>query len=81
MGGEPFRYRVTCGWLRDLASEPTPHDPWPCIRWDEALLADQMRFLDAQAELGITCNVKLVAPKELARTEGKAIRVVDKRTL
>jgi hypothetical protein len=48
---------VTCGWLRDLASEPTPHDPWPCIRWDERLLADQIRFLDAQAELGVTYNL------------------------
>jgi hypothetical protein len=27
------------------------------VRWDEQLLADQMRFLDAQAELGITGNV------------------------
>jgi hypothetical protein len=52
-----FDYRVTCGWLRDLASEPAPHDPWPCIRWDDQLLADQIRFLDAQAELGVTCNV------------------------
>jgi hypothetical protein len=54
---DAFRHRVTCGWLRDLASEPAPHDPWPCIRWDERLLADQMRFLEAQAELGITGNV------------------------
>ena len=41
-----FSYRVTDGWLRDLASEPTPSDPWPCIRWDDRLLADQMNFLD-----------------------------------
>jgi len=54
---EPFTYRVTCGWLRDLASEPTPHDPWPCIRWDDRLLEDQIRFLDVQAELGMTCNL------------------------
>jgi phenylacetate-CoA ligase len=36
---------------------------------------------DVQSALGITCHVKLVAPKELARSEGKAVRVVDKRTL
>jgi hypothetical protein len=48
---------VTDGWLRDLASEPTPEDPWPCIRWDERLLADQIRFLAVQAELGVDCNV------------------------
>jgi hypothetical protein len=52
-----FSFRVTDGWLRDLASKPTPHDPWPCIRWDEPLLADQICFLDVQAELGVTCNV------------------------
>ncbi len=48
-----FRFRVTDGWVRDLASEPTPRDRWPCIRWDDRLLADQIRFLDTQAELGI----------------------------
>jgi len=52
-----FTFRVTDGWLRDLASEPAPHDPWPCIRWDEQLLADQLRFLDVQAELGVNLNV------------------------
>lgn len=57
MEGEPFAYRVTSGWLRDLASEPTPADPWPCIRWDERLLDDQMRFLDVQAELAVDYNL------------------------
>jgi hypothetical protein len=57
MTNNPFTFRVTCGWLRDLASEPTPHDQWPCIRWDEQLLADQIRFLDVQAELGMTYNL------------------------
>jgi len=53
----PFTHRVTSGWLRDLASEPTPTDKWPCIRWDEKLLEDQIRFLDVQAELKVTCNL------------------------
>jgi hypothetical protein len=57
MGNEAFTYRVTCGWLRDLASEPTPDDPWPCIRWDERLQSDQVRFLDVQAEMGVEYNV------------------------
>lgn len=52
-----FTYRVTCGWLRDLASEPTPHDTWPCIRWDDQLLTDQLRYFDVQAEVGMTYNV------------------------
>jgi hypothetical protein len=53
----PFTFRVTDGWLRDLASEPTPRDAWPCIRWDDRLLADQLRFLDVQAELGVEYNL------------------------
>lgn len=57
MAPEPFAYRVSCGWIRDLASQPTPGHAWPCIRWDEALLADQARFLDAQAELGMQYNL------------------------
>src|SRR5690242_12432398 len=52
-----FAYRLNIGWLRDLASEPTPKDPWPCIRWDDQLLADQVRVLDVQAELGMTYNI------------------------
>lgn len=36
---------------------------------------------DVQSALGITCNVKLVGPRAIERSEGKAVRVVDKRTL
>ncbi len=57
MAEERFTYAVTDGWLRDLASEPTPNDRWPCIRWDDQLLADQIRFLDVQAEMGVTYNL------------------------
>jgi len=48
-----FKYRVSVGWLRDLASEPTPNDSWPCIRWDETLLRDQLAFLATEAEWGL----------------------------
>ena len=57
MGTKGFTFAVTDGWLRDLASEPTPHDPWPCIRWDDQVLADQTRFLDVQSEVGVPYNV------------------------
>lgn len=57
MGEGRFTYAVTDGWLRDLASEPTPDDPWPCVRWDDQLVADQIRFLDVQAELGVTYHL------------------------
>jgi hypothetical protein len=53
----PFSYRVTVGWIRDLASEPIPNEEWPSIRWDDRLFADQMRFLEVQSELGIEYNL------------------------
>jgi len=31
--------------------------------------------------LGISAKVKLVAPKSITRSEGKAVRVIDKRKL
>jgi phenylacetate-CoA ligase len=31
--------------------------------------------------LGIAAKVKLVAPKSITRSEGKAVRVIDKRKL
>ena len=34
-----------------------------------------------KAMLGISAKVKLVAPKSIARSEGKAVRVIDKRKL
>jgi phenylacetate-CoA ligase len=37
--------------------------------------------LDIQSTLGITCRVQLVAPKQIQRSEGKAVRIVDKRRL
>ncbi len=36
---------------------------------------------DLKAMLGIYANVKLVAPKSIERSEGKAVRVIDKRNL
>jgi phenylacetate-CoA ligase len=36
---------------------------------------------DVQSALGITCKVQLVGPRGIARSEGKAVRVVDKRTI
>ena len=42
----------------------------------EKVLVDALRSM-----LGIAAKVKLVAPKSIARSEGKAVRVVDKRKL
>jgi len=41
-------------------------------------LETRLRF-EVQSALGITCNVKLVGPRQIERSEGKAVRVVDKR--
>ena len=42
----------------------------------EKALAEAMKIM-----LGINPSVHLVAPKTIARSEGKAVRVVDKRKL
>ena len=50
---------------------------------DPAQLTQLQRRLshEVQSTLGITCKVQLVGPKQIARSEGKAVRVVDKRRL
>jgi phenylacetate-CoA ligase len=53
------------------------------------IYSDQQRLVqlekrlsyDVQSALGITCKVKLVGPREIPRSEGKAVRVVDKRKM
>jgi phenylacetate-CoA ligase len=49
-------------------------------RDDLVQLEKRLRF-EVQSALGITCNVKLVGPREIERSEGKAVRVIDKRSL
>ena len=34
-----------------------------------------------KAMLGIAAKVKLVAPKSITRSEGKAVRIIDKRKI
>lgn len=34
---------------------------------------------ELQSALGITCRIKLLRPREIGRSDGKAVRVVDKR--
>jgi phenylacetate-CoA ligase len=48
---------------------------------DHLSLLQQRLHYDIQSVLGITCTVQLVAPKHLQRSEGKAVRVIDKRRL
>ena len=45
-----------------------------------ARLEKRLRY-EVRGALGIKCNVKLVGPRKIERSEGKALRVVDKRTV
>lgn len=60
------------------------------VEVDEQLFSDEIKVLQALSHqiekeikdlLGVTCKVRLVEPQTLARTEGKAKRVMDNRTL
>ena len=43
--------------------------------------AEKSLVSELKAMLGIAAKVKLVAPKSIARSEGKAVRVIDKRKI
>ncbi len=60
------------------------------VEVSEAVFSDEMRKMEAlqkkvkdemEGTLGIGARIKLVEPKSLARTEGKAKRVIDRREL
>ena len=58
------------------------------IEVSDALFSDRVKGLETlqheikqkiESLLGVTCGVKLVEPKSIARSEGKAKRVIDNR--
>jgi len=60
------------------------------VEVSEAVFSDEMRKMEAlqkkvkdemESTLGIGARIKLVEPKSIARTEGKARRVIDRREL
>ncbi|MCX5992312.1 MAG: phenylacetate--CoA ligase, partial [Chloroflexi bacterium] len=60
------------------------------VEVSEEVFSDEMRKMEAlqkrvteevESTLGIGVRIKLVEPKSIARTEGKAKRVVDRREL
>ena len=60
------------------------------VEVDESMFSDEIRKLDAlrnkiaavlKTALGVSVRVKLVEPKSIQRSEGKAVRVVDNRNL
>jgi phenylacetate-CoA ligase len=60
------------------------------VEVDESLFSDEVKVLQALSRriekeikdmLGVTCSAKLVEPKTIQRSEGKARRVIDNRKL
>lgn len=60
------------------------------VEVDESVFSDEIRKLDAlknrigavlKQALGVSVNVKLVEPKTIQRSEGKAVRVIDNRKM
>ncbi|MCI9602720.1 MAG: phenylacetate--CoA ligase, partial [Ruminococcus sp.] len=60
------------------------------VEVDESMFSDEIRKLDALRDkiggvlkqaLGVSVRVKLVEPKTIQRSEGKAVRVIDNRTM
>jgi len=60
------------------------------VEVSEAVFSDEMRKMEAlekkvrdelESLLGVGARIKLVEPKSLARTEGKAQRVIDRREI
>jgi len=60
------------------------------VEMTEDMFSDQIRFIEKKERelrsalrsmLGISPKVKLVAPRTIARSEGKAVRVIDRRKL
>jgi phenylacetate-CoA ligase len=61
-----------------------------CIEMSDEVFSDSMKKLETterniatamQSTLGVAAKVKLVAPHSLPRTEGKAKRVIDNRSI
>jgi phenylacetate-CoA ligase len=48
---------------------------------DQLIQLEKRLSYEVQSALGITCKVKLVGPRGIERSEGKAVRVIDKRSL
>ena len=82
--GYPANYQIVVDRVNntdtfEIMVEMTPEifsDSLAKITSAEKALVDALKNM-----LGISAKVKLVAPKSIARSEGKAVRVIDKRKL
>ncbi len=56
----------------------------PAAVFDDAERLSQLErrlAYDMESTLGIACRVRVVGPKQIQRSEGKAVRIVDRRRL
>ena len=82
--GYPANYQIIVDRVNntdtfEVMVEMTPEifsDSLAKISAAEKALVDALRSM-----LGIAAKVKLVAPKSITRSEGKAVRVIDKRKI
>ena len=82
--GYPANYQIIVDRVNhtdtlDIQVEMTPEmftDNMGEIAARQKLLVEGLRSM-----LGLTAKVTLVAPKSLVRSEGKAVRVIDKRKI
>ena len=82
--GYPANYQILVDRVNnsdtlDVEVEMTPEmfsDSVTAVSTREKELVDALKSM-----LGIYAKVKLVAPKTIARSEGKAVRIIDKRKL
>jgi len=82
--GYPANYQIVVDRVNhsdtlEVQVEMTPEnfsDSLAKINEMEKSLIDALKTM-----LGIYAKVKLVAPKSIARSEGKAVRIIDKRKI
>ena len=82
--GYPANYQIIVDRVNNTDTFEIMVEMMPAMFSDSlAKIADAEKALVAalKAMLGISAKVRLVAPKSITRSEGKAVRVIDKRKL
>ena len=82
--GYPANYQIIVDRVNNTDTFEILVEMMPAMFSDSlARIAEAEKSLVAalKAMLGISAKVRLVAPKSIARSEGKAVRVIDKRKL
>lgn len=82
--GYPANYQIIIDRVRNTDTFDVQVEMTPNMFTDNVgEIAKRQQALEAglRAMLGISAKVVLVAPKTIARSEGKAVRVIDKRKI